>query len=57
MDKIISLTSIPTRFKYLSETIDSLIKQNACNEIRLNIQKNIEDSLIGMDRYQSSLAR
>lgn len=39
MDKIISLTSIPTRFKYLSETIDSLIKQNACNEIRLNIPK------------------
>ena len=39
MDKIISLTSIPSRFSYLSSTIGSLIRQNACDEIRLNIPR------------------
>ena len=39
MTRIISLTSIPPRFQYLQETVDSLLKQNACNEIRINIPK------------------
>lgn len=39
MKKIISLTSIPPRFKYLKSTIDSLINQNFSDEIRVNIPK------------------
>jgi hypothetical protein len=39
MSRIISLTSIPPRFLYLQATVDSLLKQNACDEIRINIPK------------------
>lgn len=39
MNKIISLTSIPLRFKYLESTLDSLLSQNIADEIRLYIPK------------------
>jgi len=38
--RIISLTSIPPRFPYLKETLESLVAQNAADEIRLYIAKN-----------------
>ena len=39
MIKIISLTSIPSRFKYLNRTLESLLSQNIADEIRLYIPK------------------
>jgi len=38
--RIISLTSIPPRFPYLKETLESLVAQNAADQIRLYIAKN-----------------
>lgn len=37
--RIISLTSIPPRFPYLKETLESLVAQNAADEIRLYLAK------------------
>jgi hypothetical protein len=39
MKRIISLTSIPSRFPYLFESLKSLLDQNAADEVRLYIPK------------------